>query len=158
MSSIIRSVAKTTRTLSPKAITPRSQRAFRSPFAALGKSPLASSTPPPATGFSSAYEKQTDHSPEPIVSHSGTRTYVVSEPDTSSKFYEVPAGAYHTSAPYNNPAATDAPKNQGAQFGSTNSDPLAHPQQIRAGLQNEREGGVVRNSASTGSVAGKSDA
>jgi len=72
-------------------------RAFRSPFAALNVSnPLT--TPPPAA--TSVYEKQDDNSSEPHVSSSGTRTYVVSEPDPSNAPYQVPSGAYPTSTPY----------------------------------------------------------
>ena len=69
-----------------------SGRSFRTPFAVLGSSPT---TPSPTT-IASHYEKQYDHPPEPINS----RTYVVSEPDASTKHYQVPAGAYPTSAPY----------------------------------------------------------
>ncbi|KAF8071990.1 hypothetical protein FPV67DRAFT_1483422 [Lyophyllum atratum] len=99
-------------------------RSFHSPFAALGNSPLTSPTHPHP---SAVYEKQSDHSPEPL---SGTRTYVVSQPDVSSKFYEVPSGAYPTSSPYINFAATEAPAS-GAQVSSTSSSPHAHEQTIR---------------------------
>jgi len=75
-----------------------SGRAFHTPFALLGTSPL--STPPSSATFASQYEKQYDHPPEPITSHTGYRTYVVSEPDASIRHYQIPAGAYPTFAPY----------------------------------------------------------
>ncbi|KAF8223838.1 hypothetical protein L208DRAFT_1411247 [Tricholoma matsutake] len=108
-------------------------RQFHSPFVVLkDNSPLTS--PPASTSSASVspvYEKQFDSSPEPVHSPSGRRTYVVSEPDTSSKFYSVPSGAYPTSAPYVNFAPTEAPDTHGAQVSSTSSTPLAHKQTIR---------------------------
>ncbi|KAF8149837.1 hypothetical protein B0H34DRAFT_678796 [Crassisporium funariophilum] len=118
-------------------------RAFHSPYAVLGSSPLT--TAPPANTISSQYEKQYDHPPEPTTSHSGYRTYVVSEPDASSKHYQVPAGAYPTSAPYINFTATAAPDMTGAQRSSTGGDPLAHTFTTRAAPQHS--GGVGESSA-----------
>lgn len=76
-------------------------RAFHSPFVVLNATNRLT-TPTPTTA-TSIYEKQDDASPEPHVSSSGTRTYVVSEPDPSNNPYEVPSGAYPTSAPYAQP-------------------------------------------------------
>lgn len=120
---------------------PSASRSFHTPFAVLGNSPLTS--PPPPT--SSVYEKQLDHSPEPIDTFSGTRTYVVSEPDASSKFYEVPSGAYPTSAPYVNFTPTETPNSDGALVSSTSSTPLAHEQTTRTVPQHK--GGVGESSA-----------
>lgn len=124
-------------------------RPFHTPFAVLGNSPLTS--PPPPT----AYEKQSDHSPEPVDTSSGTRTYVVSEPDASSKFYEVPSGAYPTSAPYINFTATEAPNTDGAQVSSTSSTPLAHEQTTRTVPQHEDgvgESAAVRHRQAPGQM------
>ncbi|KAG9315291.1 hypothetical protein JVU11DRAFT_4430 [Chiua virens] len=74
-------------------------RAFHSPFVVLNASTRLTS---PASTPTSMYEKQDDTSTEPHLSSSGTRTYVVSEPDPSNTPYEVPSGAYPTSSPYVN--------------------------------------------------------
>ncbi|KAF8640215.1 hypothetical protein AX16_010112 [Volvariella volvacea WC 439] len=115
MSSILRAASKpaftVSRVLSSSSAT--QCRKFHSPFAALGRSPLASATTTNASASQvpfSMYEKQLDTSPEPILSNSGTRTYVVSEPDATSKFHEVPSGAYNTSSPYKNDAPQDRQK------------------------------------------------
>ncbi|GLB40469.1 hypothetical protein LshimejAT787_0803400 [Lyophyllum shimeji] len=113
MSAAFRLISSNSR-LVARAIRPSAPvRAFHSPFAALGDSPLTSTShPTPAT----VYEKQTDFSSEPVALHGGSRTYVVSQPDVSSKYYEVPSGAYPTSSPYINYAAADPPATSGAQF------------------------------------------
>src|SRR5882757_2641292 len=80
-------------------LIPMSTRSFHTPFAVLANSHLK---PPPTTHIASHYEKQYDHPPEPTTSQFGYRTYVVSEPDASTRHYQVPAGAYPTSAPYTN--------------------------------------------------------
>lgn len=72
-------------------------RAFHSPFVVLSASNPLTTLPPTAT---SMYEKQDDTSSEPHLSSSGTRTYVVSEPDPSNTPFQVPSGAYPTSTPY----------------------------------------------------------
>ncbi|KAF8479831.1 hypothetical protein JB92DRAFT_3102195 [Gautieria morchelliformis] len=66
--------------------------------------------------------KQQDVTPETLVSHTGTRTYVVSPKDTSS--YDVPGGAYGSSDPYLTPPQTPAPQTSAPS--STSSAP-AHP-------------------------------
>ncbi|KAF9046900.1 hypothetical protein BDZ89DRAFT_941940, partial [Hymenopellis radicata] len=78
--------------------------------------------PPPSTANPGWYDKQYDFSHEPVVSHSGQHTYVVSQPDPSSTHYHVPSGAYPTSAPYTN----DAPAADGMQFSSAGNG-FAHP-------------------------------
>jgi len=121
--SAIRQLSKHARSLSRTLPTrPVAVRAFHSPFKSLSDSPL---TAPPAP-TSNVYEKQLDHSPEPKVSSSGTHTYVVSEPDPTHTPYEVPSGAYPTSAPYQNYTATEAPNPEGAQRASSSPN-FAHP-------------------------------
>jgi len=64
-----------------------------------------------------AADVDTPDVPDPHTSHSGTRTYVVSEPDVSHKPYQVPSGAYPISAPYiefAGAAATGADAQKGA--------------------------------------------
>ncbi|RDB25866.1 hypothetical protein Hypma_006816 [Hypsizygus marmoreus] len=122
MSSSFRVASKTSRILSRAVRRPSAPRSLHTPFAVLGNSPIMS-PPAPVT-----YEKQCDFSSEPLT---GTRTYVVSEPDTTSKYYEVPSGAYPTSSPYINFTATEAPNTHGAQVSSTSSTLLAHEQTIR---------------------------
>jgi len=72
-----------------------STRFFHSPYVVLRDSRLAH--PLVSLEVSSMNEKQNDHSAEPFLTHAGTRTYVVSEPDATSKHYQVPSGAYPTS-------------------------------------------------------------
>ncbi|KAH6913145.1 hypothetical protein BKA70DRAFT_1261989 [Coprinopsis sp. MPI-PUGE-AT-0042] len=77
--------------------TTASVRAFHSPFAALDShhnNTLKSSAPADPNHYEKNYESS--H----FVAHGGQRTYVVSEPNVTSKHYQVPMGAYPTSAPY----------------------------------------------------------
>jgi len=125
-------------------------RAFHSPYTALDNSPLTS--PPKENTISSAYEKHYDHPSEP-VHHSGLRTYVVSEPDAHSRHYQVPAGAYPTSAPYVNFNSTNAPDITGRQYSSTAADPLAHETTTVAAPRNPSgvgESAAVRNASAPG--------
>ncbi|KZT73606.1 hypothetical protein DAEQUDRAFT_683890 [Daedalea quercina L-15889] len=155
--SAFRAVSKHTRSLSrTMTARPAAVRAFHSPFKVLANSPLTS-PPPPSSTVSPIYEKQQDHSPEPQRSHAGTQTYVVSEPDPSHTPYEVPSGAYPTSAPYQNFAATEAP-NQGAQRSSTSAS-YAHPTLTRKVPQNESgvmASAAVRHAEAPGEMVGGS--
>jgi len=132
-----------------------SARHFHSPFVVLNDNSPLTSPPSSTSTVSPVYEKQFDFSPEPVDSPSGGRTYVVSEPDASSKFYEVPSGAYPTSAPYVNFTPTEAPDTHGAQVSSTSSTPLAHPQTIRTVPQNRSgvgESSAVRHAEAPGEM------
>ncbi|KZT02582.1 uncharacterized protein LAESUDRAFT_762706 [Laetiporus sulphureus 93-53] len=138
--SSLRSLSKHARALLRTLPTkPNATRAFHSPFKVLSQAPLVQS---PAE-VSPLYEKQLDHSPDPQLSSTGTRMYVVSEPDPANTPYQVPSGAYPTSAPYKSYPATEAPSSQGAHRSSTSSD-LAHPI-TNAAPQNES--GVMESSA-----------
>lgn len=131
MSTAARFAAKHTRSLSRTlAPLPSSSRAFHSPFAVLASSPLTTQPPPPAHIM---YEKQTETTAAPTLSPSGTRTYVVSEPDPRATPYEVPYGAYPTSAPYQSFKPTSAPTTTPR---SSTSSSLAHPWTTRAAPQN----------------------
>ncbi|KAI0043247.1 hypothetical protein FA95DRAFT_1609550 [Auriscalpium vulgare] len=92
-------------------------RTFYSPFAALSPSP---STPGPSPLTTA---------PEPAPTEPTPTVYVVSEPHPSERPYDVPAGAYPTSAPYAPLAAAPAP--DPAVSASTSSTP-AHPVLTRA--------------------------
>lgn len=116
-------------------------RAFHSPFVVLSASNRLT-TPSPSTA-APIYEKQDDSSSEPHLSSSGTRTYVVSEPDPSNTPYEVPSGAYPTSAPYVGYNPTTAPNPKGL-YSSTSSS-IPHPYTTRTAFQNE--GGVGGSAA-----------
>ncbi|KAL6302355.1 hypothetical protein BKA93DRAFT_793015 [Sparassis latifolia] len=144
--SAFRSIYKLSRTL------PSTVRAFHSPFASLS-SPLTSPRPPTAN-VSPLYEKQTEPSPEPQMSGAGTRTYVVSAPDPADTPYEVPSGAYPTSAPYQSYPGTEAPVLEGEHFSSTSST-LAHPLTTAAVPQNPTgvgESAAVRHSEAPGEL------
>ncbi|KAG5337203.1 hypothetical protein J132_10198 [Termitomyces sp. J132] len=124
MSSVLRVLSSTVRVV-PRTTRPP-VRAFHSPFAAMGDSPLMSHSP---THPSAIYEKQMDFSPELL--HGRRTLYVVSEPDASSNHYSVPSGAYPTSSPYIDFPSTEAPNTSGTQVSSTSSSLLAHEQTIR---------------------------
>ncbi|KAG5720225.1 hypothetical protein E4T56_gene3317 [Termitomyces sp. T112] len=109
MSSVLRVLSSTVRVV-PRTTRPP-VRAFHSPFAAMGDSPLMSHSP---THPSAIYEKQMDFSPELL--HGRRTLYVVSEPDASSNHYSVPSGAYPTSSPYIDFPSTEAPNTSGTQF------------------------------------------
>ncbi|KAI1797233.1 hypothetical protein LXA43DRAFT_969231 [Ganoderma leucocontextum] len=123
MSSALRTLSKHARSLS----APSHARAFHSPFAMLTKSesPLTK-TPAPTSTAAGIYERNIQYDAEPFVSGAGHRTYVVSTPDPANTPYEVPSGAYPTSAPYQNYTRTEAPVPSGAQFASTSTG-FAHP-------------------------------
>lgn len=144
---------------------PSSLRAFHSPFVALkaaSQSPLTSSPAPSATVSPinaplSSYEKQADYyASEPHVSSAGTRTYVVSEPDPSNTAYEVPYGAYPTSAPYVNYPLADAPPNPEGKYSSTSStQPHPYTTSARAVPQNKYgvgDSAAVRNAEAPGEM------
>jgi len=61
------------------------------------------------------YEKQNDHVAEPFMTSGGTRTYVVSEPETTLKYFQIPSGAHLTSAPHVKSASTDEGERGNAQ-------------------------------------------
>ena|SRR6266545_4253937 len=100
-------------------------RAFHSPYAVLGDSPITAQSTSKEESISAAYEKHYDNSTEPVY-NSGLRTYVVSEPDVHSRHYQVPAGAYPVSSPYINFAPTSEPDTSGLQYSSTAAEILAH--------------------------------
>ncbi|KIK98686.1 hypothetical protein PAXRUDRAFT_823598 [Paxillus rubicundulus Ve08.2h10] len=117
-------------------------RTFHSPFVKLNSSssPLTAPQGPTSTVSPlTAYEKQHDDSPEPRLSVSGTRTYVVSEPDPANTPYEVPSGAYSTSTPYVNSSQTTAPNP--AETHSSTSSSVPHPYTTSAVPENEAGSG-----------------
>lgn len=139
MSSIIRSAARCSNQLSRAAPATAGARAFHSPFRVLDNSPLTRAPSPTSKADHldvSLYEKQYDPSPDNFASLNGYRTYVVSAPEAGAGHYQVPAGAYPTSAPYVEFASTDAPVLNQAEISSTSADILAHPFLTHASPQN----------------------
>ena len=133
MSTVLRAVSKHARSLSAASRTaapnaPRATtRAFHSPFAVLSSQQSPLTAPPPSSSVARGiYEKNIEYPAEPFVSGFGTRTYVVSQPDPANTPYEVPSGAYPTSAPYQPYARTEAPTPPNARFASTSTG-FAHP-------------------------------
>ena len=113
--------------------------------------------PSKSSATSAHYEKQHDHSPDPHTSHSGTQTYVVSEPDPAHTPYEVPSGAFLTSAPYVNYNSTERPDAQNAPMSSTGSQP-AHPYTTHAAPRDESgvgQSAAVRNAEAPGKMGRK---
>ncbi|KAH9838593.1 uncharacterized protein C8Q71DRAFT_705178 [Rhodofomes roseus] len=158
--SAFRALSKHTRSLSRTIpARPAPARAFHSPFKVLANSPLTS-PPAPGSTVSPIYEKQQDSSPDPRMSHAGTQTYVVSEPDPADTPYEVPSGAYPTSAPYHNFAQTGAPETaHGAQRSSTSAS-TAHPTLTRAVPQSDAgvmESAAVRHGEAPGQMRAGSE-
>ena len=80
-------------------------RLFHTPFVALNQSHVQQAQQQKAEAQTTpfTYEKHYDVSYEPLATSSGHRTYVVSQPDMSARYYEVPSGAYPTSSPYEAP-------------------------------------------------------
>jgi len=72
------------------------------------------------------YEKELETSSEPFTTYSGTRSYVVNEPDPADSKYEIPTGAYHSTAPYEK-----LEEGHGGEVGvrdeSSTSSEAAHP-------------------------------
>ncbi|TDL17385.1 hypothetical protein BD410DRAFT_708169, partial [Rickenella mellea] len=94
------------------------------------------------------YEKHHDVVHDPTVSHSGKRTYVVSQPDVAHTPYEVPSGAYHNSSPYTTgaPQSSPPPTRPGDEP-SSSSNSAAHPYTTTRVQRNEDgvgESGAVR--------------
>ncbi|KAI5985903.1 hypothetical protein EDC04DRAFT_3098184 [Pisolithus marmoratus] len=95
----------------------------------------------------SSYEKEVDdNASEPHVSSAGTRTYVVSEPDPSNTAYEVPYGAYPTSAPYVNYLLAGAPPNLEGKYSST-STTQPHPYTTSAHTVPQNKYGIGESAA-----------
>jgi len=159
MPTILHSLARHTRILSLRINPTASQsvRLFHSPFVVLNTtSPLTKPSPTSLADFN-YYEKQHDHSSEPQISHSGTQTYVVSEPDPADTPYEVPSGAYPTSTPYVNFNPTEPPNTKDVPLSSTSSQ-SAHPYTARAVPHNESgvgQSAAARNAQAPGEMGGK---
>ena len=76
------------------------------------------------------YEKELETSPEPFTTYSGTRSYVVNEPDPADSKYPIPTGAYHSTAPYEKSEGVKYEGHggeKGVREGSSSSSELAHP-------------------------------
>ena len=111
-------------------------RSFHSPFVVLNASTRFA--PPSPSTAAPVYEKQEESSSEPHLTSSGTRTYVVSEPDPSDTPYEVPSGAYPASASYDySPASAPNAKGLHNPVGSS----VTHPH-TRTVLQHEAGAGA----------------
>lgn len=84
------------------------------------------------------YQKEHETSPEPITTLSGTRSYVVTEPDPAGSKYEIPTGAYHSTAPY-----------KGLEAGNSSNSEVVHPVIPK---RMPKQGGAVGQGASVGDV------
>ena len=76
------------------------------------------------------YEKELETSPEPFTTYSGTRSYVVNEPDPADSKYPIPTGAYHSTAPYEKSEGVKYEGHggeKGVRESSSSSSELAHP-------------------------------
>jgi len=85
-------------------------------------------------GSQGGYEKAVEPTPEPVTSHSGSQTYVVSEPDPQDKRYKVPSGAYASTSPYESQKPAESP-NAGPSSSSSTSP--AHPKTTASAPHNE---------------------
>ena len=90
------------------------------------------------------YEKEVETSPEPITTYSGTRSYVVNEPDPADSKYEIPTGAYHSTASYEKSREVKYEEHRRGE-GSSSSSELAHPATTKRVPRHE--GGVGESSA-----------
>jgi len=101
------------------------------------------------------YEKELETSPEPFTTYSGTRSYVVNEPDPADSKYEIPTGAYHSTASYEKLEVRYEEKDV---KGSSTSSEVAHP--VTTKRVPRHEGGVgesaaVRAGSSPGEMGGR---
>ncbi|TFY67684.1 hypothetical protein EVJ58_g1440 [Rhodofomes roseus] len=159
--SAFRALSKHTRSLS-RTIPARPAPARRVPLALQGARQLAAHEPPPRRARPCPPSTRSSRTarPTPRMSHAGTQTYVVSEPDPADTPYEVPSGAYPTSAPYHNFAQTGAPETaHGAQRSSTSAS-TAHPTLTRAVPQSDAgvmESAAVRHGEAPGQMRAGSE-
>ena len=96
----------------------------------------------------STYEKDLETSSEPITTYSGTRSYVVNEPDPADSKYEIPTGAYHSTAPYEKLREVKYEGyggEKGVREGSSSSSEVAHP--VTTKRVPRHEGGVGESAA-----------
>jgi len=94
------------------------------------------------------YEKELETSPEPFTTHSGTRSYVVNEPDPADSKYEIPTGAYHSTASYERLEEVKYEGyggERGVREGSSTSSEVAHP--VTTKRVPKHEGGVGESAA-----------
>ena len=94
------------------------------------------------------YEKETETSPEPITTFSGTRSYVVNEPDPANSKYEIPTGAYHSTASYERSKEVKYEGyggEKGVKERSSSSSEVAHP--VTTKRVPRHEGGVGESAA-----------
>ena len=135
-------------------------RAFHSPFAVLASSPLTTphNVDSKTTHTTSSYEKHIDVTPDPHVTPTGARTYVVSTPDPGHTHYEVPSGAYPNSSPYHSappPTTANAPGEKNDMLYSSTSSSMAHPNTTNRAPMNESgvgESASVRYRSSPGEM------
>jgi len=94
------------------------------------------------------YEKEVETSPEPFTTYSGTRSYVVNEPDPADSKYEIPTGAYHSTAPYEMLEEVEYQGyggEKGVREGSSTSSEVSHP--VTTKRVPRHEGGVGESAA-----------
>lgn len=98
-----------------------------------------------------SYEKELETSSEPFTTYSGTRSYVVNEPDPADSKYEIPTGAYHSTASYEKLEGVKY-EGYGGEKGSSSSSELAHP--ITTKRVPRHEGGVGSSPGEMGQRGG----
>ncbi|EIW84002.1 hypothetical protein CONPUDRAFT_151049 [Coniophora puteana RWD-64-598 SS2] len=133
------------------------KRSFHSPFTVLNSAHSPLTNPPSSSStvshITSSYEKQDSYVSEEPPSPGAPRTYVVSEPDPAHTPYEVPSGAFPTSAPYDTYQETSAPNPSGAHSSTSASPP--HPNTTRRVLMNAwgvGESAAVRHGEAPGEM------
>ena len=162
---LFRSLVKSPRAMKPafiQPITPLRARLIASSSnpppstkvkVAEGEAPLvkASSNPNKLSArdlTESTYEKEVETSSEPFTTYSGTRSYVVNEPDPADSKYEIPTGAYHSTASYEKLEEVKYEGyggEKGVRDGSSTSSEVAHP--VRTKQVPRHEGGVGESAA-----------
>jgi hypothetical protein len=157
---LFRSLVKSSRATKPafvQPVTPLSLRFVTSPSnpssrtssakvkVVEGEAPLFNPPSDPHK-LSAGYEKEHDNSSEPITTFSGTRSYVVNEPDPTDSKYEIPTGAYHSTAPYEKLKEVEYEVHGGEMNeGSSSSSEFAHP--VTTKRVPRHEGGVGESAA-----------
>jgi len=133
---LFRSLIKSSRTTKPAFVKPVTPLLAR--FITSSSNPSSRTSQRLTEG---AYEKELDASSEPITTFSGTRSYVVNEPDPADSKYDIPTGAYHSTAPY------EKLKEVTKERSSSNSE-------VATGRAPRREAGVGTSAAVRGKRGG----
>jgi hypothetical protein len=151
----MRQFARQTRSIvRAPAAAPRT-RSIHSAFTVLGNSNSYTPPPPPGHPATSPLEQHGQHSPDSQFSRDAGTVYVVSRPDPADAHYDVPLGAFPTSAPYVQFTPSEKPDVVLKDAYSSTSPNPPHPTLTKAVPHNASgvgESAAVRHTAAPGEL------